>query len=40
MLPCPVSKLQQPIVCKTEDMMITVIIVGKVWLKEEMMGRE
>ena len=40
LLPCPVPKLQQPIVCKTEDMMITVIIVGTVWLKEEMMGRE
>ena len=37
LLPCPVPKPQPPIVCTTEDMMITVIIVGKVWLKEEMM---
>ena len=40
LLPCPVPKPQPPIVCKTEDMMITVIIVGKGCLKEEMSGRE
>ena len=40
LLPHPVPKPHPPIVCKTEDMMITVIIVGKGWLKEEMIGRE
>lgn len=40
LLPHPVSKPQPPIVCKTENMMITVIIVGKGWLKEEMIGRK
>ena len=40
LLPHSVPKPHPPIVCKTEDMMITVIIVGKGWLKEEMIGRE
>lgn len=34
----PVGKPQPPLIYRTEDYMVRVIIVGKGWLKEEMCG--